>query len=497
MIAFLMALVSSKAEARSCLSRVRVAISSLPDNIPDPIFSKSIADAFFYRQILEGLVAISEDGHLRSSIAQSWKISSDGLIYEFHLDPQAKFADGSPIRAEDVAFSLSRPLWSLPKSHNKGILGSLIEGGGSVRDGQLPTGIAVRSDSVLEIRLRKPYPPFLKILAYSLYGIVKLDPRHEHVTSTSGPLMIKERDDSYVELEKNVHFALSSGCFPRAARFQKNTHPDKVSEDLDSGRIDVAFGYANLRARSVDRPLSTMPGYRHLFLNKTRKSFHDEEFRKNFVDQVWAAFDSNMKSVKNRTKWRFFMPPTVMMSDYYQRSFAAVSTPEIFKSKWCAQGCKEKFDVVLMKDGNGQLPVAGIHEYLQKAGLLNVRVRLVELKEWFEILRSGKFDLIEASYLGTYSDPDSYLSPLIGDNAIVWLYSGELKTMIESVRFTPSEAQRKKMYGDVLRKFEDGKYFVPLQYFPVEVWTAKNISLPSAKFKYDMRLDVVARSMKD
>lgn len=41
-------------------------------------------------------------------LAQSWDVSSDNGTYTFHLDPAAKFADGSPLTAEDVAFSIER-----------------------------------------------------------------------------------------------------------------------------------------------------------------------------------------------------------------------------------------------------------------------------------------------------------------------------------------------------------------------------------------------------
>ncbi len=41
-------------------------------------------------------------------LAKSWEVSSDNSTYTFHLDPAAKFADGSPLTAEDVAFSIER-----------------------------------------------------------------------------------------------------------------------------------------------------------------------------------------------------------------------------------------------------------------------------------------------------------------------------------------------------------------------------------------------------
>ncbi|HEY0209253.1 ABC transporter substrate-binding protein [Acerihabitans sp.] len=41
-------------------------------------------------------------------LATSWDVGNDSKTFTFHLDPAAKFADGSPVTAEDAAFSLQR-----------------------------------------------------------------------------------------------------------------------------------------------------------------------------------------------------------------------------------------------------------------------------------------------------------------------------------------------------------------------------------------------------
>ncbi len=46
--------------------------------------------------------------HLRGELAQSWDISKDGKTITFHLRPDAKFQDGTPVTADDVKWSLDR-----------------------------------------------------------------------------------------------------------------------------------------------------------------------------------------------------------------------------------------------------------------------------------------------------------------------------------------------------------------------------------------------------
>ena len=45
---------------------------------------------------------------LLPDLATSWDISNDGKKYTFHLRPDAQFSDGSPVTAQDVAYSLNR-----------------------------------------------------------------------------------------------------------------------------------------------------------------------------------------------------------------------------------------------------------------------------------------------------------------------------------------------------------------------------------------------------
>src|SRR5580692_8436152 len=45
---------------------------------------------------------------LLPDLATSWDISANGLSYTFHLRPDAKFSNGSPVTAADVVYSIER-----------------------------------------------------------------------------------------------------------------------------------------------------------------------------------------------------------------------------------------------------------------------------------------------------------------------------------------------------------------------------------------------------
>jgi peptide/nickel transport system substrate-binding protein len=56
--------------------------------------------------VYDALVSIDFAGNYHPELAESWTISDDGLVWTFTLREGAKFSDGTPVTAEDVAFSL-------------------------------------------------------------------------------------------------------------------------------------------------------------------------------------------------------------------------------------------------------------------------------------------------------------------------------------------------------------------------------------------------------
>ncbi len=56
-----------------------------------------------------------ESDSLYGLVARSVRVSADGLVYRFALRPEARFHDGSPLRAEDVVFTIE--MLQSPKAH--------------------------------------------------------------------------------------------------------------------------------------------------------------------------------------------------------------------------------------------------------------------------------------------------------------------------------------------------------------------------------------------
>ena len=54
---------------------------------------------------IDGLTQMDADGAAIPAIAESWDISDDGLVWTFHIREDAKWANGTPVTANDFVFA--------------------------------------------------------------------------------------------------------------------------------------------------------------------------------------------------------------------------------------------------------------------------------------------------------------------------------------------------------------------------------------------------------
>jgi peptide/nickel transport system substrate-binding protein len=75
----------------------------------DPAETPGIATPFMILYALhDALVKPMPGNAMAPSLAESWTVSKDGLVYEFVLRPGVKFHNGDPLTADDVKFSFER-----------------------------------------------------------------------------------------------------------------------------------------------------------------------------------------------------------------------------------------------------------------------------------------------------------------------------------------------------------------------------------------------------
>src|SRR5215211_7424617 len=75
----------------------------------DPAQTQDNMSLWVEMEVFSRLVRVNTVGtDIEGDLAESWDVSDDGSEYTFHLRPDAKFSDGSPVTADDVVFSIER-----------------------------------------------------------------------------------------------------------------------------------------------------------------------------------------------------------------------------------------------------------------------------------------------------------------------------------------------------------------------------------------------------
>jgi peptide/nickel transport system substrate-binding protein len=76
--------------------------------IINPILTTHSISAALVQLIFNGLVRINSKGEIGPDLAESWDISSDGLVYTFYLRKGVRFHDGTECTAFDVKFTYDK-----------------------------------------------------------------------------------------------------------------------------------------------------------------------------------------------------------------------------------------------------------------------------------------------------------------------------------------------------------------------------------------------------
>ncbi|AET60598.1 peptide ABC transporter periplasmic protein [Paenibacillus terrae HPL-003] len=136
-----------------------------PAGVFTPFFNQSGYDGNVISQLWTPLITVDDKGLPIPNLAKSWDISKDNLIYTFHLVPDTKFSDGSPLTAEDVAFTWTL-IYDKAYAGDSKILDLGIKGGKDYTEGKAKQieGIKVIDPQTISVTLEKPNALALPIL---------------------------------------------------------------------------------------------------------------------------------------------------------------------------------------------------------------------------------------------------------------------------------------------------------------------------------------------
>ena len=142
----------------------------------DPHIAGDGSSATYIVEIFGGLVTITPDMEIVLDLAQSLKVSDDGLVYTFTLRDDIYFHSGRKVTANDVKWSLERA--ASPQLNSNTSLSYLRDIVGFIekRYGQADeiSGVKVIDDKKISIEIDFPKAYFLAKLTYPTAFVIDL-----------------------------------------------------------------------------------------------------------------------------------------------------------------------------------------------------------------------------------------------------------------------------------------------------------------------------------
>ncbi|MBC8570282.1 peptide ABC transporter substrate-binding protein [Zongyangia hominis] len=265
----------------------RYDIVAEPTNL-DPQLAGDHESMLVIENAFEGLLTLDEDNQIAQGVAERYEVSSDNLIYTFHLRDDAQWSDGTPVTAADFQFALQRivdPNTHSPHAHSFFCVknAEAIYNGAAQMDA---LGVQVIDAHTLEVTLGYPNPYFPTLMAssaavpcnekffLSTKGRYGLD---ADMLLYNGPFFIRKwSHDEYVSLRQNSHYMSEKPAIAGGVTFY-------IKEALDLNRL-------------LDGNIDAMPVTADQLEAVTKKGLSYDSFE----DTVWVlAFNGKNEVFQN------------------------------------------------------------------------------------------------------------------------------------------------------------------------------------------------------
>ncbi|MCF6466558.1 peptide-binding protein [Clostridium sp. Cult2] len=258
--------------------------------------SDGVIDSVTYASLLR----TAGDGSLQPYLAESYEVSEDQKVITFKLKENAKWQDGEPVTAEDVAFTFNT-------MGHKDFTGGDFEkveklvGAHEYYEGKVDSikGIQVIDDYTVTLEFSEVYAPALNklgtcgIVAKHIWSEIPIDKWDDQTEMLNYPIgcgpykVVKYEPGQYVEMEAFEDFF--AGAPKTKKLIYKVINDDAIAAELKSGNIDLV-GVKNLKTSEIDSlkdlglKLVSMPDnmYQYVGINMRMPIFRDKNLRQAF-----------------------------------------------------------------------------------------------------------------------------------------------------------------------------------------------------------------------
>lgn len=445
-------------------------------------------------------------GEVVPSLAESWKVSDDGLTYDFQLRDGVAFhhtdyfKPSRALSADDVVFSFQRMLDAAQPWHKVA-----QSGFPHAQSMQLPSLVkAVEKVDAQHVRftLNHPDATFLSMLSMgfaSIYSAEYADQLMKAGTPEklnaqpigTGPFVFKRfQKDAVVRYSANAEyfggkpavdnliFAITPDAAVRLQKLKRNECQIALSpKPLD---VEEATKNADLKVEQTPAFMTAFVG-----INSQHPPLDDPKIRQ----AINLAFDkaSYLKAVFNGTATAAdgVYPPNTWS---YAKDIPGYAYDLQQAQKLIGEtGRKQGFKTTIWTRPSGSLlnPNPALGAQMLQADLKKIGIDAqIQVIEWGELIRrakAGEHDLLFMGWAGDNGDPDNFLTPQFSCASVksglnfARYCDAKLDGLISQGKAVADQAKRSELYHQAQQIIHDQALWLPLAHPTALALTRKDV----------------------
>ena len=356
-------------DARKDANEIVVAIAQDPEDSLDPHAAASAGTREVVFNIYEGLVKTGPTGELIPAVAESYKVSEDGLVYTFTLREGVKFHNGETVTVEDVIYSLNRCAEHSGDSALKSAFSAICD-------------LQAIDEKTVTFRLEQPD---MELIYFMTAAIIPAD---GELVGT-GPFVLTERtpQESIVLERFEDYWGDKAGVAKATYRIYEDMTALMMA--LKGGSVDVCAHLTSAQIRELGEEFTiledTMNLVQAVYLNNAVEPFNNVKVRQAIsyaidrqmiMDVVFDGHGAAIGSNIYPKLERYFMPELV---DYY------TCDPAKAKQLLAEAGYPDGFDMTITVSSNYQPHMDTAEVVVQQLAAIGVRAKVqpVDATTWY------------------------------------------------------------------------------------------------------------------
>ncbi|EAB6861429.1 TPA: murein tripeptide ABC transporter substrate-binding protein MppA [Escherichia coli] len=402
----------------------------------DPAKAVGLPEIQVIRDLFEGLVNQNEKGEIVPGVATQWK-SNDNRIWTFTLRDNAKWADGTPVTAQDFVYSWQRlvdPKTLSPFAWFAALAG--INNAQAIIDGKATPdqlGVTAVDAHTLKIQLDKPLPWFVNLTAnFAFFPVQKANVESGKEWTKPGNLIgngayvLKERVvNEKLVVVPNTHYWDNAKTVLQKVTFlpinQESAATKRyLAEDIDITESFPKNMYQKL-LKDIPGQVYTPPqlGTYYYAFNTQKGPTADQRVRL----ALSMTIDRRLMTEKvlgtgEKPAWHFTPDVTAGFtpepSPFEQMSQEELNAQAKTLLSAAGYGPQKPLKLTLLyntSENHQKIAIAVASMWKKNLGV-DVKLQNQEWKTYIDSRNTGNFDVIRASWVGDYNEPSTFLTLL-------------------------------------------------------------------------------------